>query len=344
MTDRPTDPSASPGGRSSPTPAFVGIDVSKARLDVAIVDDLTADGRARSLSFDNTAQGVASLIDAIRLLPVARIVIEATGRYERQAAIDLLDAGLPVTVVNPRQSRDFARAIGRLAKTDRIDAAVLAEFARVGGAHLRLSEPVTPQQAILQERIARRRQLTQMMVMEQNRLHQVSKDKLTRRSVQAVLDLLERQREKIDEEIAKAIESDDDWRDRRDLLTSVPGVGTTTANQLVVELPELGRLSRQKIGALVGVVPINRDSGQYRGKRMTWGGRATVRRALYMAAFAALTWNPLIKAFATRLRAAGKPFKLVMTACMHKLLTILNILLRDRRPWQDVPTTTVKGT
>jgi len=306
---------------------FVGIDVSKARLDVCIVAETQA-----CFSVDNSAAGVAELVSRLRLIAVTRIVIESTGRYSRLVAAELCAASMPVCVVNPRQARDFAKSLGRLAKTDAIDARSLAEFARVAG--LRLCEKQPENQAILDDRITRRRQVVQMLVMEHNRTEGVT-DKLTIGHIKKVIRLLEQQREDLDREIAKLIDADDDWRKRRDALVSVPGIGQSTASILVTDLPELGKLNREQIAALVGVAPINRDSGTLRGKRGIFGGRPHVRATLYMATLSAMRFNPTIKAFADRLREAGKAFKVIAIACIRKLLTILNVMLRDNQPWRD---------
>ena len=258
------------------------------------------------------------------------MLLEATGRYERRCAADLVEAGFNVAVVNPRQSRDFARALGKLAKTDRIDAKILAEFARLG--HVRCCEKQPEHRALLEDYVTRRRQVTQMIAAEKVRLA-APQDKRTRTMITRVLRVLDQQREDLDRLIAGLIESDDDWRNRRDLMSGVPGVGEVTASKLVAELPELGKLNRRQIAALVGVAPMNRDSGQMRGRRTIFGGRASVRCALYMAAFNARHFNPVIRAFSERLRAAGKPFKVVVIACMRKLLTILNVMLKENRPW-----------
>jgi len=303
---------------------FVGIDVSKARLDVCILPT------NQTLAVDNDAQGVAKLVDLLAAQPVRQVVIEATGRYERRVAADLVTAGVCVAVVNPRQARDFARALGKLAKTDAIDAKVLAQFAQVG--HLRPCEKQPENRDLLQQHINRRRQVVGMLVMEKNRLD-AHTDKPIVAMIRKVIRVLEQQREDLDRQIAKLIESDDDWRSRRDLLSSVPGIGDTTASQLVTDLPELGKLNRQQIAALVGVAPINRDSGQWRGQRFTFGGRAAIRRALYMAAIVAMRFNPAIKPFAQRLKQAGKPFKKIVVACIRKLLTILNVMVRNNQHW-----------
>jgi transposase len=304
----------------------VGIDVSKSKLDVCLPP------AGESFVFANEPGGIRQLIGLLQQQPqVALCLLEATGRYERRCAADLMEAGFAVAVVNPRQARDFARCLGRLAKTDTIDARTLAEFAKLG--HVRLGEKTPENRAILDELITRRRQVTGMLASEKTRREGLT-HKLARQSVDTVIRLLEQQREDLDREIAKLIESDDDWKNRMDLLTSVPGVGTTTASQLLANLPELGKLNRQQIAALVGVAPLNRDSGAMRGRRAIFGGRADVRTSLYMATFSAMRFNPLIKAFAERLGAAGKAFKVVMIACMRKLVTILNVMIRNNQSWR----------
>jgi transposase len=310
---------------SASSPVFVGIDVSKARLDVHILP------AHRALALANDPEGCSKLVQELRPLGVSLVVLEATGRYQRRVAAELLSAGIPVAVVNPRQARDFARSLGKLAKTAAIDAEVLARFAAVG--HLRVCEKQPENAAILDDRITRRRQVIAMLNAEGNRLAGMV-DKTTIQMIKKVIRLLEQQREDLDRQIAKLIESDDDWRGKRDLLQSVPGVGVTTANGLVAELPELGKLSRQQIAALVGVAPMNHDSGILRGQRAIRGGRASVRATLYMAAFNAMRYNPVIDAFSKRLSAAGKPFKLVVTAAMRKLLIILNSIIKTNTPWR----------
>jgi transposase len=307
-------------------PVHVGIDVSKAKLDVCLLPS------GQTAVFDNDAQGIRQLVDWLRQQPpVVRCLLEATGRYDRRCAADLMEAGFPVAVVNPRQARDFARSLGRLAKTDTIDARTLAEFAKLG--HVRHSEKTPENRAILDDLITRRRQVTQMLAAEKTRREGLI-HKTARASVDKVIRLLEQQRENLDREIARLIESDDDWKGRRDLLASVPGVGVTTASQLVANLPELGKLNRQQIAALVGVAPLNRDSGTLRGHRSIFGGRAAVRTGLYMATLSAMRWNPLIRPFAERLIAAGKAFKVAMIACMRKLVTILNVMVRNNESWR----------
>jgi transposase len=307
-------------------PVHVGIDVSKSKLDACLLPS------GQTLTVDNDAAGIKQLITLFKEQPqVALCLLEATGRYERRCAADLMEAGFNVAVVNPRQARDFARSLGKLAKTDALDARMLAEFAKLG--HVRLSEKEPQNKGVLDDLITRRRQITQMLGTEKTR-HEGLTHKIARTSVEKVIRLLDQQREDLDREIAKLIESDDDWKNRRDLLASVPGVGNTTASQLVADLPELGKLNRQQIAALVGVAPVNRDSGAMRGRRSIHGGRANVRCGLYMATLAAMRFNPTIRTFAQRLSAAGKAFKVVMIACMRKLVTILNIMVRNNEPWR----------
>jgi|WetSurMetagenome_2_1015567.scaffolds.fasta_scaffold205546_1 transposase len=311
---------------ASVEPVYVGIDVSKAKLDVCLLPS------GQIAVFDNEAQGIRQLVELLgKQPPVARCLLEATGRYDRRCAADLMEAGFPVAVVNPRQARDFARSLGRLAKTDTIDARTLAEFAKIG--HVRPSEKTPENRAILDDLMTRRRQVTQMLAAEKTRREGLI-HKIARASVDKVVRLLEQQRENLDRQIARLIESDDDWKGRRDLLASVPGVGVTTASQLVADLPELGKLNRQQIAALVGVAPLNRDSGSLRGHRTIFGGRAAVRTGLYMATLSAMRCNPLIQPFAQRLIAAGKAFKVAMIACMRKLVTILNVMARNNQHWR----------
>lgn len=306
------------------TAVHVGIDVSKAQLDVCVLPS------TQTLRVGNDEEGISQIITLLKQQPVALVLLEATGRYERHLASELLEAGFKVAVVNPRQARDFARALGKLAKTDKIDAATLAQFAQLG--HARICEKQPENRTLLDDLVTRRRQVTQMMAMEKTRA-QIPQDKHTRAMIARVIRVLEQQRQDLDRRIAELIESDDDWRTKRELLSSVPGVGTVTASQLVANLPELGKLNRQQIAALVGLAPINRDSGSMRGKRAIFGGRASVRCALYMAALCAMKFNPVIRRFADRLRAAGKAFKVIMVAAMRKLLTILNVMLKENRPW-----------
>lgn len=309
----------------SPQPPIVaGIDVSKDKLDLHLWPVGT------DASYDNTPAGIDKLIKRLAKHPVRLVVIEATGRYERRAALVLMEEGFEVAVVNPRQPRDFAKASGQLAKTDVIDARILAQFGAVIGP--RVSEKPSENQMILDELVARRRQVVQMITMENNRLEQTLHKPIVQ-AIRRMVKTLQKQLDQVEKQILDLIDRDDDWRDRFTLLKSIPGVGDATAATLIAELPELGQLNRQQIAALVGVAPMNRDSGKQRGQRHITGGRASVRKVLYMAALTARSYNPIIKAFAKRLADAGKPFKVVMTACMRKLLTMLNTMVRDAKPW-----------
>lgn len=307
----------------------VGIDVGKDFLDVATLPT----GEAYRVT--NDASGHAELIERLQALAdLDRIVVEATGGYERAIALALADAGLPVARVNPRQTRDYARASGHTAKTDRIDALALAEFARA------LRPPVrylgNEQQHALEALIHRRRQLVVMIGSERQR-RAANRNPVVRKSIQTLIATLESEQRGIERELLRAIEADPGWRDRLALLQSVPGVGLVTALTLLAELPELGNLNDKRVAALVGVAPMNRDSGRKRGVRHTIGGRSSVRKVLYMAALTATKRNPAIKAFYERLRAAGKPAKVALTACMRKLLTILNAITKTGRSWEPRP-------
>jgi transposase len=304
--------------------SVVGIDVAKHKLDGF------ADLSGRSFSFPNDDAGRAALVAELRGINVALVCIEATGRYHRRLAADLLDAGIPVAVVNPQRVREFARSSGRLEKTDPIDARVLAEFARA--IHPRHEEKPPQKQTELRDLVSRRRALVQMRVAEKNRLADDA-PKLARSQAAKLLRFVDRQVDDLDRAIAKLIERDDQWNNRAGLIASVKGVGQNTANQLVAGLPELGTLDRQQIAKLVGVAPLNCDSGNRRGKRRIRGGRHDVRLTLYMGAFNAILHNPRFKAFAQRLKAAGKPFKVIVTAAMRKLLVILNQMVKTNTPW-----------
>jgi transposase len=258
-------------------------------------------------------------------------VFEATGKLESLAVAELTAAGLPVVVVNPRQVRDFAKALGRLAKTDRIDAAVLAMFASRIQPEVR---PLPDEKAReFQEKLSRRRQLVQMQTAERNRL-QAALAKSVRASIQTVLDLLQRQLTELEDDLEQTVRNSPVWCEKEELLLSVPAIGKHTARNLLANLPELGQCSRQRISRLVGLAPINRDSGQMRGYRAIGGGRAHVRQALYMAALVATKWNPLIAQHYQKLLAAGKRKKVALVACMRKLLVVLNAILRDHKPWR----------
>jgi len=307
---------------------WIGIDVAKLSLDVA----WELDAQPRRLQVENSRQGVAQLVAQAPPPSQVCFVVEATGGYERQLVVALLEAGYGVAVVNPRQVRDFAKALGILAKTDRIDAMVLALFGQ--RVQPRLLEENPAQRAELAQLVARRRQLIDLRTMESNRLGQATA-RAACKSIRQLLQALDRQIAKIEAEIAALLQSNDDWTTKIRLLRSTPGVAEVTSATLVAELPELGKLNRQAISALVGVAPFNDDSGRHRGKRRISGGRAAVRQALYMAALSARRYNPVIRAFAERLAAQSKPAKLILTACMRKLLVILNTMVRNNAPWQS---------
>lgn len=306
--------------------SVVGIDVAKDKLDLFI------DGPGEFFTVANDAQGFASIRQRLKTLHVSLVILEHSGRYERRCALDLMDAGFAVALVNPRQTRDFARAINWMAKNDRIDARLLAEFAR--RVQPAPSARIPEKQAELDELVGRRRQLVQMHVAESNRLQQAWSKKV-QRSITNCLAQLERQIQTLEKTIATLIENDDDWRGKIQLLQSVPGVGPVVASTLVAELPELGKINRQEIAALVGLAPFDRESGAWKGKRSCFGGRVQVRTVLYMAVITAKRCNPVIRALAERLTAAGKAFKVVMVACMRKLLTILNHMAATGHSWNS---------
>ncbi len=308
----------------------VGIDVSKRTLDVCVLPEGASQGESFVLA--NDQEGVEELLSRLAkpgVNPVL-VVLEATGRYERLAASSIAATGIPVAVVNPRQARDFAKAIGRLAKTDKIDAFVLARFA--GAVEPQASTIPDEQAAALQGILARRRQLIEMLVSENNRL-QIAPKALAGR-IRAHIEWLRKELERTDGDLDRAIEDNAAFKENEALLRSVPGVGRVLARTLLAELPELGTITHKRLCALVGVAPFNRDSGQSRGKREVWGGRAPVRAALYMGALVATRHNPHIKEFYERLLAGGKPKKVALVACMRKLLSILNALMRDRAIWR----------
>ena len=302
---------------------FVGLDVAKAQLDVAIRPS------GEQWSVANDEAGIAQLVARVRALHPFLVVAEATGGFERAAIAALAAAGLPVVVANPRQVRDFARATGQLAKTDQLDARILALFGeRVRPAPRPLPDAATQ---LLDALLTRRRQLLEMLVAEKNRLGFAPKP--LHHGIRQHIRWLERQLEDVTKDLAQQIEQSPVWRAADDLLQSVPGVGPIVSSTLLGELPELGTLSHKQIAALVGVAPLARDSGMLRGKRMVWGGRASVRTALFMAALCGRRWNPTLKVFYDRLKAAGKPTKVAVIACARKLLTILNAMVRDQSRW-----------
>lgn len=307
------------------SPVFVGIDVSKDRLDV----HLRPSGEAFAVARND--EGLDSLAPRLAALNPVLVVLEATGGFEITVAAALAGAGLPLVVINPRQIRDFARATGRLAKTDALDAEIIAVFAeRVQPVPRALPDQ---QARALADLVARRRQIVEMIGTESNRRRQVRDKRLAKR-IDAHLAWLQRELNHIETDLGTAIRATPAWREKEDLMTAVPGVGPTTARTLLADLPELGSLDRRRIAALVGVAPINRDSGAMRGRRMIAGGRANVRKVLYMATLTAIRRNPPIKALYDRLVQAGRPKKLAITACMRKLITILNAIIRDRSQWK----------
>lgn len=303
----------------------VGIDVSKAQLDVEIRPS------GEKQSFANDKVGIKALVKWLAKIAPTLIVLEATGGYERQVTRALVSADLPAVVVNPRQVRDFAKATGQLAKTDSIDAGVLAQFAEVIRPALRpLPDAVTLE---LRALTSRRRQLLEMIAAENNRLEMTSK--AVRKSIHAHIGHLEQALERINQELDRAIEQSPIWKENEDLLRSAKGIGPVTSRTLLAELPELGTLDRKQIAALVGVAPFNRDSGSLKGRRSIWGGRAPVRGALYMATLVATRHNPVIRDFYNRLIAKGKLFKVALVACMRKLLTILNSMIKHKTRWSN---------
>lgn len=307
---------------------FIGIDVAKAELVIA------ARPSGERWTVANDEHGVKTLVERLTRERPELIVLEATGGYELLCVAALAAAALPVVVVNPRQVRDFARATGQLAKTDRIDAAILALFAeRVRPAVRPIADAATQE---LDALIARRRQLLEMLQAERNRLGQVfgRGQRLVKKSLTAHITFLERELRMADTDLGTLVRESPAWRERDDLLQSVPGVGRVVALTMLADLPELGQLSRREIAKLVGVAPLSRDSGTMRGRRFVQGGRATVRAVLYMAALVATRRNAVIRAFYQRLVAAGKPKKLALVACMRKLLTMLNVIVRTKTPWR----------
>jgi len=302
---------------------YVGIDVSKAFLDVAMLPG------GEALQVSNDAAGIEELASGLRGLNLGVVVLEATGGYELEAWTQLTEAGLPVAVVNPRQIREFARATGRLAKTDRIDAEVLARFAEA----VRPEPRLLPDEATqaLRELVRYRRQLTESLTQVKNRLRLAA---VTRCELEDDIAHLKQKLAAVEGRIARLIEQVPAAKGRAELLRSVPGVGPALTSSLLAELPELGSLNRKQVAALVGVAPLNRDSGTLRGRRTIWGGRAALRATLYMAAVVAVRYNTALRPFYLRLLERGKPAKLALTACMRKLLCILNAIARTKRPWQ----------
>lgn len=308
---------------------YIGIDVSKENLDVA------SDDGALEARFSNDELGHTQLAERLQSLSPALVVMEATGNFQLELSVALAAAKLPMAVVNPRQVRDFAKALGMLAKTDAIDARAIARFAATVKPEV---QPLPDKEALeLESLMTRRRQLVGMIASEKNRLQALfgpAKQGWAEKSIRDTLSHLIKQLSQLDKGLRKRIERSPIWKAKDDLLKSVPGVGNVTSMTLAIDLPELGALDRKQIAALVGLAPLNRDSGTHVGRRRIWGGRASVRTALYMACVASLRCNPVIQNLYRRLtKQLRKPVKVALVACMRKLLTILNAMVRDRRPW-----------
>jgi transposase len=303
----------------------VGVDVGKAQLDVYLLE------RDRMFSVPNEESAIATLVSRLSRYRLERIVIEATGRLEQPFVRAAIAKGLPVVVVSPLKIRRFAGAVGQLAKTDEIDARLIAQFA----ATLKpIARPTPdPKAQLIKDLVVRRRQLTSLRTMEKNR-RQVMPEAL-KPSIDRIIETLDREIEALEQLIQDAVEQHAAWRHKRDLLTSMPGIGRSVASTLIGDLPELGSLSRRQIAALTGVAPFNRDSGTFRGKRRIRGGRAHSRTALFLSAMVATRYNPDIKRFYARLLQAGKHKKVALIACIRKIVTALNAMLRDNQPWQS---------
>jgi transposase len=308
-----------------PPVIFVGIDVCKAQLDVAIRPT------AASLAVTNDKAGIKMLVKRLEKIRPTLVVLESTGGLERAVMVALMGAEIPVAMVNPRQVRDFAKSTGELAKTDRIDAAILAHYAEV----LRPEPRALPDQLTLELRAltTRRRQLIEMIGAEKNRLSTASKA-VTKR-IDAHIRWLEQELDRADQDLDRSIAQSPIWQQNEELLRTTPSIGPVTSRTLLAELPELGGLNRKQISALVGLAPFNRDSGSLKGRRSIWGGRASVRSTLYMAALVATRRNPVIRDFYKRLTAKGKLFKVALVACMRKLLTILNSMIKHKTSWSE---------
>jgi transposase len=304
---------------------IVGIDVSKDRLDVA----LRPDGEV--FAVDRTGSGIDELIGRLKSRSIRLVAIEATGGFETVVAAGLAGAGLPVVVVNPAQVRAFAQALGQRAKTDPIDAAVIAHFAEATNPQVRPLPDATTR--LLAELVARRRQIVEMIAAESQRARHISAPRL-KKSIARLRKALEKELAELDDDISDHVRGSPAWAEKEDLLASVPGIGSTIARTLIAELPELGSLDRRQIAALAGLAPWTRQSGKWRGKSFIGGGRSSVRRVLFMGALVASRFNPELRQFRERLVAAGKPKLVAIIAVARKLLTILNAILRDKRPWQ----------
>lgn len=304
--------------------SFVGIDVSKNSLDIRI------DSTGESLHVVYDEAGVSDLCKRLVALAPTLIVMEATGGLETRLATELAARGLPVAVINPRQARDFAKATGELAKTDQVDAAILAAFARAIRPAIRPLKDAGTRE--LGDLVSRRRQLVDMRVQETLRLGSAA-SKAMQKNLKKHIVWLDKQISSLEDDLTKHLRNSDVWRAKDDLLRDIPGVGAVTTTSVLAKCPELGNLNRREIAKLAGIAPLANDSGKHRGRRFVWGGRADLRAVLYMAAISAMRCNPVIKTFAERLKTAGKPAKVVIVACMRKLLTIMNSMLKNNTPW-----------
>ena len=304
---------------------YAGIDVAKAMLDVAVHEGAT-------WQYPNTERGIAPLVAQMQQTGVTLAVLEATGAYHHSVTAALLAAGIPVAVVNPRQVRDFGRSTGQLAKTDQVDAAVLAAFAQVIRPQVRPLKDADTR--ALDDLVSRRRQLIDIRVQETLRLSTAASTVL-QKSLKQHIAWLDKRVAEVDSSLTKRLRESEVWCAKDDLLRSIPGVGNVTTRTLLAKCPELGKLNRREIAALVGVAPLANDSGKHRGKRFVWGGRADVRAVLYMATVSAIRCNDTIKAFAERLKKAGKLPKVVIVACMRKLLTMMNAMLKNNTLWNS---------
>lgn len=303
---------------------FVGIDVSKSTLDVCIEPSV----QTLHVAYDEA--GISQIVGRLKEISPTLIVIEATGGLEVRIATELASKGLHVAVINPRQARDFAKATGQLAKTDQVDAAVLAAFAKAIRPQVRPLKDANTR--ALSDMVSRRRQLIDIRVQETLRLGTAASKPL-QKSLKQHIAWLDKRIAEVDSDLTKQLRESDVWRTKDDLLRGIPGVGAVTTRTMLAKCPELGTLNRREIAALTGVAPLANDSGKHRGKRFIWGGRADVRAVLYMAAVSAIRCNNTIKAFAERLKKSGKPAKVVIVACMRKLLTIMNSMLKNNAPW-----------
>lgn len=318
-----------------PSPSLGGIDVAKASLQLAVIAE-SGDSVLFNSSFAHDAQGIGGIIDRLKAHQASLVVLEGTGGLERAVVAALAEAGLKVVVINPRQARDFAKATGRLAKTDKVDAEVLALLART----LRPQARPLPdqQQSLLSDLVSRRRQLVGMRAGESNRLQQADQKQARQisESIRQVIKLLDKQIERLEKQINDLIDSNSDWASKARILDSAPGVAAGTAQSLLAQLPEIGKLSRRQVAALAGLAPMDYQSGKFKGSGRIWGGRKEVRVALYMATISAIRCNPVIRTFYERLVQAGKKKLLALTAAMRKLLTILNAMVRERLMWKEL--------